>query len=494
MRTLRSRLILSHILPIVIIVPLVGVALIYILETQVLLTNLSNELTRQAALTAKMAAQQPGIWHDDAAARIFVTNISTHQQSQVMLLDPYGKLITSSRADDAGQVGQRVSLPNLSNILAGDHQVQINYNRNLQIQVAEILVPIVDANQQVIGIVRLTRQLSDASEQFHRLRYIIAGVLVGELLLGIMLGLVLALDLERSLRRVTEAIYGVASGRRWATLPERGPQEIRLLLRAFNTLIERLRMMEEARRRLLANLVHEVSRPIGALQAAIEALLNGADQDEVFRRQLLQGMEAETDRLQPLLTNLTELHDQVLGTLELNCRPTNLTEWLPRTIITWREAAQAKGLRWQAVIPDMLPTLEIDPDRLAQVLGNLLSNAIKYTQPEGTISLEAGVEGESVWIRVSDTGLGISSEERERIFEPFYRTHPGRRFPQGLGLGLTIVRDLIVAHGGRLAVESEPGRGSQFTIWLPRSSHLATDAGPLESTRAASPIPESPLE
>ena len=468
MRTLRSRLILSHILPILVIVPLVGIVLIYVLETQGLLADLSNELTRQAILTAQMAAQQPAIWYDTNQAHIFVTQLSTHQQSEVMLLDPNGRLITSSsHNENIEQVGQTIDLPNLSNILAGDHRVQVNYNQQMQVRVAEILVPIVDANQQVIGIVRLTRQLSNASEQFRRLRYTIIGVLVGELLLGVVIGLALALDLERSLRRVTQAIHGVANGRQWITLPERGPEEIRLLLHAFNTLIERLRIMEDARRRLLANVVHEVSRPIGALQAAIDALRNGADRNEPFRRELLEGMAAETERLQPLLANLTKLHDQVLGTLELNCQLIHLSKWLPCTIAPWREAAHAKGLSWQTAIPNTLPAIEVDPDRLAQVLGNLLSNAIKFTEAGGAISLEAGAKDNNIWIKISDTGLGITLEEKSRIFDPFYRIHPGRRFPQGLGLGLTIAQDLIKAHGGHLELASTPGQGSQFTAWLP---------------------------
>jgi two-component system sensor histidine kinase BaeS len=468
MRSLRTRLILSHILPLLVVVPLVGIALIYFLETQVLLPNLSAELTHQAILTADIAQDHPDIWQNPASARAFVARYSVHHQSQVMLLDPTGKLLASSNPADTERPGQTIELA--QQVLAGENSVRLNDSPNLQTEIAEVLVPVVGAGQHVIGVVRLTHQLPTIFEQFARPRYLIAGILTVGLLLGAGVGLVLALDLEGSLRRVSNAMLDVAYGQQLTTLPERGPEEIRQLLRAFNTLAERLRMLEEARRRLLANLVHEVGRPVGALQSAIQALLNGADRDETFRCELLTGMATEVQRMQPLLHNLTELHGYVLGTLELNCRPTALSNWLPPTLAPWREAVQAKGLHWQAAIPPELPVLTVDPDRLAQVLGNLLSNALKYTPVNGAVSVEAGLENEAVWIRVSDTGPGLSKEEQGHIFEPFYRSQRGRRFPQGLGLGLTLAQDLIAAHRGRLDVKSQPGQGSCFAIWLPQDS------------------------
>ena len=466
MRTLRGQLILSHVLPLLIVVPLVGVVLIYILETQVLLANLSTEMTQQAELTADMAADQPGIWHDTAQAQIFVTRFSAYHHSDVWLLDQEGKLLASNDPDDADQLGQPLESPNLSTALAGESSVYRNYSLNLRAEIIEVLVPVPGPNQEVVGVVGLTQELSNVHDRFLRLRYLIVGVLAVELVLGVILGLVLALRLERPIRHVTHAIDGVARGRGWTTLPESGPKELRLLVRAFNTLIERLSVLEEARQRLLANIVHEVGRPIGALHSAIQALLSGADEDPVLRRELLEGMDAQAQRLHPLLDNLAELHGQVLGTLELNRQPTPLSEWLRRTIIPWREAAHAKGLHWQVDIPESLPVLDIDADRMAQVLGNLLSNAIKYT-PEGTVSVAAGAGDDAVSIVVGDTGTGIAPADRDHIFEPFYRSHRSERFPQGMGLGLTIAHDLVVAHGGRLEVESQSGRGSRFTIWLP---------------------------
>lgn len=469
MRSLKGRLILSHILPLLIIIPLVGLALLYTLETQVLLTNLAEQMQQQAAFTADLAKEQPDIWRDADKAHVFVTRFSTYHQSQVMLLDPQGNLLASSNPNDVNRLNRPIQLPNLSESLSGGKPAPVNLTQNIYTHVTEVWVPVVNADEEVVGIVRMSNELSGVRERFLLVRYFIISALAIGLILGVAIGLILALDLERSLRRVTQAISDFAGGGEWDRLPEKGPEEIRQLLRAFNSMAERLNMLEQARRRLLANLVHELGRPIGALQSGIQALLNGADEEPELRQELLAGMQAETRRLAPLLRNLTNLHNRVLGTVELNYRPTGLTGWLVSTVAPWRESAREKGLVWQADIPKELPVLEVDPDRLAQVVGNLLSNAIKYTPSGGTVFVEAGVQGkEAVWIRVGDTGPGIDPQEQERIFEPFHRSQPGRRFPQGMGLGLTIARDLVLAHGGRLEVDSQPGQGSWFTVWIPQ--------------------------
>ena len=148
---------------------------------------------------------------------------------------------------------------------------------------------------------------------------------------------------------------------------------------------------------------------------------------------------------------------------------TRLDEWLPPILLPWRAAALEKGLSWQATIAEPLPAVSIDRRRMAQAVGNLLSNAVKYTPSGGAVSVEARSNGRETWIRVGDTGPGIDEAEQERIFEPFYRSDRDRRFPQGLGLGLTLARDLVAAHGGRLTLDSAPGEGSRFTIAIPVS-------------------------
>jgi len=225
--------------------------------------------------------------------------------------------------------------------------------------------------------------------------------------------------------------------------------------------------LEQARRQLLANLVHELGRPLGALRSGIQAFSQGALKNPALMKDLAMGMDEETARLQKVLDELAHLHDQVLGPLELNLEDTELAEWLPRILVPWQEVAIQKRINWKTEIPNNLPPLHIDQMRLAQVIGNLASNAVKYTPTGRSIQILAGQEGREIWIKVSDTGTGIPPKEQEKIFAPFYRGDQSRRIKQGMGLGLSIAHDLTIAHGGRLELDSTPGAGSTFTIWLP---------------------------
>jgi signal transduction histidine kinase len=338
---------------------------------------------------------------------------------------------------------------------------------------------VLDANNNVVGIIRLTHQLSSVVWQFQRVRIMITGVLAGGLLLGGLLGWFLALGLEQPIKRVTEAVTSLARGEPQNLPAVQSPVEIRELTEAVNKLVDRLDTLEQSRRRLLANLVHEIGRPLGALQSGLQALVGGADSDPQLRQELLVGMQGEVRILERTLDELSQIYDQILGSLELDRQPVDMVEWLQQTLPPWREAALSKRLTWEANIPANLPSLEIDPDRLSQALGNLISNAIKYTPQGGKITIEAGTgkmnptnepDGQrqpAFWIRVSDTGPGIPEEEQEKIFAPFYRGSKQGRFPSGMGLGLTIASDLTHAHSGKLTVESEPANGSSFTIWLP---------------------------
>jgi signal transduction histidine kinase len=158
--------------------------------------------------------------------------------------------------------------------------------------------------------------------------------------------------------------------------------------------------------------------------------------------------------------------------LELNRAPVQLNEWLVSTLSPWEAAARQKGLVWKLEVPPDLPVVRIDPDRMAQALGNILSNAIKFTPPGGKVSTSVDFEGGQLSIQVGDSGPGIPLDEQEKIFQPFIRGSQGRRIVEGMGLGLSIAREIILAHGGEIKLESSPGMGSRFTLQIPIDGKL----------------------
>jgi signal transduction histidine kinase len=467
LRTLRRRLIVSHILPLLVIAPLVGLALVYLLESQVLLPDLLGELTNEAELVAVSAGDAPGIWTDPVQAQAFVTQTIPRLTARLMLLSSDGRLLATSEPTQSPPLGGPLDVPGLSDAEAGRVSSRAVYSQLMETEVADAFVPVSGSRQQVVGIVRLTYRLNNVYDRFQRLRYVITAVLALGLLLGVGVGWVLALNLQRPLQQVTRAVARLTTGEQLTRLPERGPEEIATLAHAFNTSLERLQTLEHARRQLLANLVHELGTPLGALRSGVQALLGGAADDASLRDELLHGMDEEVGGLQHLLEDLVRHYDHVLGTIELNCHETDPNESLPRMLAPWQQAARRKGLQWEVTIQSDLLPLNVDRDALAQALGNLISNSIKYTPAGGTVVIAAGIEHGEFWIRVSDSGPGIPIDEQAHIFTPFYRGAQARRFPQGMGIGLGIARDLVVAHGGRLDIESAPGAGSQFTIRLP---------------------------
>lgn len=465
--TLRRRLILSQVIPYVILVPVMGLVLIYILESQVLVPDVARGLREQAHLVVELTQDNPDVWTNPSAAQALVNRVDISSTALLNLLDSKGRLIASSEMPDGIPSGRVLPHAGLSAVLAGDVSEHTDYSPRLDGQVADIMVPVFGPDHQVIGVVRMAHRLSTVYDEFLRLRFSVLAILGVALVLGSLAGFILATNLERPLRRLAQGLDRLASGQELAALPVRGPDEMRMLMHAFNVLMERLRGMQDSRRQLLANLVHELSTPLGALNSAVQALQDGADADPQLAHDLLQGMQDEIRRLIRLLQDLTHMYDQVVGDVRLERRATALGEWLPGVFAVWREAALKKGLECHATFAPDLPTVNIDPNRIAQVIGNLLNNSIKYTDRGGTITFAASRTNGRVEIQIADTGRGISRGELDRIFAPFYRGQHTGRFPDGMGLGLTIARQLAEAHGGDIQVESEAGKGSCFTLWLP---------------------------
>lgn len=461
-RSLRNRLILSHILPILLIIPLMGAAMVYVLETRLLLPMIYRELAKDTTLMAEITRNQPAFWQDSETAQALVDGVSPYLSGRVSFISLGGRILAITATSDSSTGLQVVDLPDMSGVSQGD-VIQLQEG-----PLAEAFTPVYDLSNKPIGIIRMTTRVVTVSDEIYQLRYLLGAVLLFGALAGVGLGSYLAYNINLPIQRVTRSIQTLADGNWQVHIhDERGPEEMRTLTQAVNTLVDRLNSLEKARRQLLANLVHELGRPLGAIRSAIKALMKGADKDPQLAADLLNGLDNETSRLQRLLDDLAGLHDQVLGRLELNRMEAKPNEWLAGQMSAWEAAAREKGLVWDANIQPRLPIILMDPDRMGQALGNLLSNAIKFTPTGGRVSTQVWVEDGKFILQVSDSGPDISVEEREKIFQPFYRGAHGRRIVQGMGLGLSIARDIALAHGGEITLENNPGSGNRFVMWVP---------------------------
>jgi signal transduction histidine kinase len=218
---------------------------------------------------------------------------------------------------------------------------------------------------------------------------------------------------------------------------------------------------------LLIKVVTEVGRSMGAVRSATQALLNGADNEVEFRKELLRGMENELGELQHQLDNIAHYQSIQTGRVDLKYTQIEPADWLSDLSSCWRERARKDDIFLEEDIPADLPFVSGDLTRLSLALNNILRNAVENTPPGGKIFVSAGEKNGGIWISIDDTGRGIPEEQAERIFEPLYQVKRRSRFPKGLGLGLCVANGLITAHKGWMSMDSSQTGGSNFTIWLP---------------------------
>ena len=232
--------------------------------------------------------------------------------------------------------------------------------------------------------------------------------------------------------------------------------------------ISEQRRLERVRQDFVANVSHEFRTPLTAIQGFAETLLAGALEDPTNRRRFVEIIRDHATRLARLTEDLLELSRIEAGQLKLEFRPVSVNQLVTACLETSSVKAGPKQLELKTELPEGLPPVRGDANRLQQVLQNLLDNAVQYTPPGGKIAVGAAHSGDQVVITVADTGIGIPQAEQSRIFERFYRVDAARsREVGGTGLGLSIARHIVEVHGGRLWVDSTVGEGSQFHFSIP---------------------------
>jgi signal transduction histidine kinase len=284
-----------------------------------------------------------------------------------------------------------------------------------------------------------------------------------------LIGLGMAAWISNPLREMTQATRGLAKGS-YTPMPVKGPKEVKQLAGAFNEMIDRVQESQQSQRDFLTNVTHELKTPLTSIQGFAQAIVDGTVSAPEALHQAASIIYDEADRMHRMVMDLLSLARLEAGTAGLAKDPVDLVQLLHTVAGRFSIQAQQANISIQEDLPG-LPVCTGDADRLSQVFTNLVDNAIKFTPSGGVVSLSMDAKNGSAQIRVSDTGAGIAPEDQKRIFERFYQADRSRRSSggggRGAGLGLAIARQIVLAHAGKIWVESTPGKGSTFWVTLP---------------------------
>ena len=286
-------------------------------------------------------------------------------------------------------------------------------------------------------------------------------VIVGVLITAVLITVVARLG--GGLGDIVEAANRVANGDYSTRIALQGPPTMRAVGSAVNTMTSRLQAQERQRRDLMADIAHELRTPLTVIQGRLEGLLDGIYPRDDER---LGAVLEETRMLARLVEDLRTLANAESGILSLEKEPTDLTMLVREVAGSFSTDAASHRIAVRSDVPTAMPPIAIDPVRIREVIANLVSNAIHHTPAGGVVSIAVSPSDQHTTVTVSDTGPGISPEDLAKIFDRFYKGSASR----GTGLGLTIARNLVTAHGGTIRADSQPGQGTTITLTLPTDS------------------------
>ena len=342
--------------------------------------------------------------------------------------------------------------------------------------VAPVIVTI-DNQQQVLGSVGLTSSVSFGPGFINTVNHVL---LLGGLIIAALVavgGALLARRITQPLDTLASAADKMAEGdltARVDLVADDTPAEVAHLAGAFNAMaaalerdVNELKRQEQLQRELVANVAHELATPLTAIQGFSEALVDDMFRNESERKEITRIINRETVRLQSLVDQLRQVARLEAGTEIMEMLPVNFSILVDETFAFLHGESEKHHVTMHNTIPNDLPDVLVDANRLTQVLLNLLDNALRHTPEDGTITVSAQRVSEMIEVRVTDSGSGISPEDLPRIFDRFYRADPSRnRLTGGSGLGLAIVRGVIEAHGGQIRAESKPDAGTTIIFTL----------------------------
>lgn len=322
--------------------------------------------------------------------------------------------------------------------------------------------PLEDGNFLQIG-----KEIIHREELLARFRQVFASVIIPAILIGLMGGYFLTIRAIRPIRNLAHTMRSIIeTGEMEARVPSgKSEDEFNELVTLFNRMLERIEQLIKGIKESLDNVAHEIRTPLTRLRGIAENALQSGQNLEACQEALSDCLE-ESERLTKMLNTLMDISEAETGILNMDIQRVEVSRLIEEVVEVYRYIADEKNIVIQTAFSGDLH-VSADPYRMRQVVGNLLDNAVKYTPQGGRVEIEASQEPKQVRIAVKDTGIGICQEDLPKIWERLYRGSESRS-QRGLGLGLSLVKAIVKAHGGNVEVSSKAGAGSTFVVYLPQ--------------------------
>ena len=316
-------------------------------------------------------------------------------------------------------------------------------------------------------VLQIGNDIEDRKEILQDFRETIAAVMIPMILIGLAGGAVLAFRARRPIRNLVHTMQSVVdTGRTDARVPTgRSGDELDELVKLFNRMLERIESLIKGMREALDNVAHDLRTPMTRLRGIAEMALRSDSSRQHDQKEALADCLEESERVLTLLNTLMDISEAETGTMKLDLATLNVSDLIEEIVELYEHVAENKNITVSFNCANDI-CITADRNRMRQVLANLLDNAVKYTDHEGSVAIDAYEQRGQIVIRVRDNGAGIPPEEISEIWDRLHRGDASRSQP-GLGLGLSLVAAVVRAHNGRIGVQSEPGGGSVFTLYLP---------------------------
>lgn len=309
---------------------------------------------------------------------------------------------------------------------------------------------------------------SEISTNVFKTTSIAAGL---SIIFGILISFFNTRSINRSILLLQKKTKDIAKGKFEKILDIASPPEIEDLANDFNTMCDRLKELAEMKEDFISHVSHELRTPLTVIREASRLLIDGTFTDNPKSRdEFLTIVSDECERLIVSVNRILDLSRMEAKMMEYHFNHTNLIHLIRKCILKLAPIAQRKNITLEFTPPPKLPEILMDSERISQLLENLVANALKYTDAKGSVIVSTSLKNhddKAVEVSVSDTGCGIHEKNLYKIFDKFKRIESGKETVRGTGLGLSIAKHIISVHGGKIWVESTPGKGSTFFFTLP---------------------------